>query len=178
MQVQKRKNFILMAMHDTTTGTGGFFSRPRSSEQPFNSTLKVMWRNYTNCTGSSALTMLLWRFMFLPAHPASPMKSKIFTCASWSAQTHGLRFFQYSQSSFPQHCWQGMFFHKTSDCIFPFSTIFQTVELFLQYIHSACAAITRTPQLIKFQHPDCACRYNTIVLTWTTTPPQANTIRS
>jgi len=54
---------------------------------------------------------------------------------------------------FTQHCWQGTFFHKTSGCIFPISNILQNnAKLLVQHTNTARAAITRTPQLIKFQH--------------------------
>ena len=120
-----------------------------------------MWRNYMNCKGSSALSMLLWWFMLLLVHTASPMKSKTFICAFWPAWTLALKFFQHSECCFAQHCWQGrLFFYKPSGCIFPISNIFQNnAKILVQdtHTHTARAAMTWTPQLIKFQHLDWAC---------------------
>jgi len=101
-----------------------------------NLNLKIMWRNYTNCKGSSTLTTLLWWFTFLLVHPASPTKSKAFTCAFWQVWTRGLKFFQHSECCFTQHCWQGMFFHKTSGCILPISNIFQNNANYLYKTHT------------------------------------------
>jgi hypothetical protein len=66
----------------------------------------------------------------------------------WPAWTHGLKFFQHSACCFTQHCWQGMFFHKTSGYIFPIINIFQNnAELLVQQTHTACAAITWTNKI-------------------------------
>ena len=127
----KCKNFILVANHRTDVMSQIFISHS-------NFNLKIMWRNYTNCKGRLALTMLLWRFTFLPDTSCLVHEKQSFYLCFWPAWTRGLKLFQHSKCCFTQHCWQGgMFFHKTSGCIFPIRNIFQNnAKLLVQHPHT------------------------------------------